>query len=255
MEDLSIVHFAEQWRSRSRRRRGKRRRIGESRPGGDSQRRCSRCWWQRRWQNAAADDGVTVVLLFPLMFSHSFYFASFSQFLSSPLNLCFSLLLFFLLPLPSLVLKTLSPQSFPLLYSSLLSIFLLSFSFLLLLSSFSVFFSVLSLSSLSSCSSKRKNMPLGSLYFSSQNVPCFSVLSSLFIAANLPCFSILSSLFIVANYPCFLLDLYLFILVRSLLSLCFFILFIKIPSSLFFVLLLTSFSLFAPSFPPFWFPC
>ena len=100
----------------------------------------TRCWWRQRWQNAAADCGVTVVLLFSLMFFCSFYISSFSRFLSSPLNLCLSLLLFFLLPLPSLILKTLSPQSFPLLCSSLLSIFLLSFSFFLLLSSSSVFF-------------------------------------------------------------------------------------------------------------------
>jgi len=135
----------------------------------------------------AGGGGRTIVaLLFSLLFFHSLYFSS-SRFLPSPLNLYFSLLLFFLLSLPSLVLNTLSPQSFPLLCSSLLSIFLMSFSFFLLLSSSfvfifaSVFFSVLSLSSLSSCSSKHKNMPLGSLCFSSLNVPCFSVLSSLFV--------------------------------------------------------------------------
>jgi hypothetical protein len=97
-------------------------------------------------------------------------------------------------------------------------------------------------------------MPLGSLCFSSQNVPCFSVLSSLFVAANLPCFSILSSLFVIANHPCFLLDLYLFILVRTLLSLCFLFYLSKSPPLCFsfFSSLLSLYSppLFFFLFPP-----
>jgi len=137
--------------------------------------------------------------------------------------------------LPSVVPSSLFVSS---LYFS--SVFLLLSVTVLLLCFFSfwlrVFFSVLSLSSLSSCSSKSKNMPLGSLCFSSQNVPCFSVLSSLFVAANLPCFLLVlsSSSFLVCSllYLCF----------------CSLFFFIKIPSSLFFVLLLTSFSLSAPSF-------
>jgi hypothetical protein len=102
-------------------------------------------------------------------------------------------------------------------------------------------------------------MPLGSLCFSSQNVPCFSVLSSLFVAANLPCFSILSSMFVVANHLCFLLDLSLFILVRSLLSLCFIFYLSKSPP-LCFSFFSSLLSLYSPpplffSFSLFWFPC